>query len=490
MTSEEGWQRLDPRTVAASVIMVAGALLVGIPIALGLLLSGVSAGWTAFWVGGSAAVLLAFVALVEAIRMRATRWRIDEHRIERRMHFLSTSRTSLARERIRNVELSADLVQRRLGLVEVKLAAGDQEGDRFKLQALDRATGEALRTELLGDRHTTQTGTLATINWAWLRYAPVSLLTPLLGLIAYAGVFQVADWFQSVPAMLSWVWDRIGVVPVPALIAIAMVLALIIGTVAMLCIFVEEWWNFRLGRHPDGSLDLRRGLLMSRSTNFQGDRIRGVVLHEPLGLRRLRAARLDIIAVGMSQSREAQGQDRQSPALVPAAPREVPVEIGATILRAPIPEELRAHPPAARLRRLVRAGITALLGAALATIPAFFWPSLWWIAVLTLVVLAVVMIALALDDARGLGHHITPTHVFLRRDALFRRTTALHRDGILGWNLRQGPLQRRLGLATVVATSAGGSGAFTLPDTSADQASELAGTAGPVWDHLRVRTDA
>ncbi|WP_241730645.1 PH domain-containing protein, partial [Dietzia cercidiphylli] len=46
------------------------------------------------------------------------------------------------------------------------------------------------------------------------------------------------------------------------------------------------------------------------------------------------------------------------------------------------------------------------------------------------------------------------------------------------------PLQRRAGLATLVATTAGGSGAFRLPDVGREQAPALWRTAGPVWDHL------
>lgn len=132
----------------------------------------------------------------------------------------------------------------------------------------------------------------------------------------------------------------------------------------------------------------------------------------------------------------------------------------------------------------MRAGavVVAVTGASL--VPAVIWPWLWWVPAVALVLSAASAIWAALDNARGLGHEITGGVVALRKGSLMRRTDVLERDGILGWNIRRSPLQRRAGLATLVATTAGGSGAFRLPDVGREQAPALWRTAGPVWDHL------
>ncbi|GAA1491289.1 PH domain-containing protein [Brachybacterium sacelli] len=488
--SEQPWQRLDVRTILASVLVLAAVLLgIGVVVAIGMLLLGVGPGWVLLWVGGGVTVLSALVALVEWIRLRTTTYRLDGTRIERRVRFLGSSRTSLARDRIRNVELSADLFQRRLGIAEVKLATADGGGERFHLQALDRAVADALRIELLGERATAETGTLATIDWGWLRYAPVSLTTGAIGVAAYGAVFQVFDWFAAVPALIAWIAQTFGAFPLILLIPALILGAVVLGAVATLALYVEGWWGYRLGRHRDASLDLHRGLLVSRSTVFDGDRLRGLTLHEPLGLRRVGGARLDVIAVGV-KAPEGDQKNAQSPALVPASPRAVGAGVAATVLGAALPEELSSHPPAARRKRFLRAGMLTAAGTVPAVIPALLRPSLWWIPVLTVLVLAALTAVLALDNARGLGHLVTERHVVLRKGSLFRRTDVMDREGVLGWNLTRSPFQRRSGLGTVVATSAGGSGAFHLPDVAAEQAREVMGSAGRVWEHLQVGAPA
>lgn len=482
---EASWQRLDPRTIISSVAVLAALLLgLGILTAVIMLIAGVGVAATLLWVGLSVVVLTIGVAATEWIRLRTTSYRLDEMRIERRIRFLSTSRTSLARDRIRNVELSADLVQRTLGLVVVKLATAEGEGERLSLQALDRTVAEQLRADLLGDRATAETGTLATIDWSWLRYAPVSLATGAIGLGAYGAVLQAFDWFSAVPALITWVTTTFTALPLLLLIPVLLLGALLIGTVATTALYIEGWWAYRLGRHEDGSLDLRRGLLVSRSTVFDGDRLRGVTLHEPLGLRRVRGARLDVIAIGMGVA-QGNEQNAQSPALVPASPREVSARVAESVLGGSVPTALQSHPSRARRKRFVRAAAGTLGVTVLAALPLLWWPGLWWIPASALVLAGAVAAVLAHDNSRGLGHLVTERHVVLRKGSLFRRTDVLTRDGLIGWNLTRSPFQRRAGLGTVVATSAGGRGAFRLPDVDGKQASAVMASAGPVWDHLR-----
>ena len=479
------WLPLDRRTIAASTVVAAGALAAtAVPAGSGLLLGGVGLAWVLLWTIGGTILGAAATAVIETARLAVTRYRVDAHRIERRVRFLSSSTTSLSTGRVRNVEISADLVQRRMGVATVRLASGETDGSRLILGALDREVAEELRRHLLAERAATDTSELVRLDPSWVRYAPASVMTPLLGLVGIGIVFQVADWFGAVPEMLEWIWDRIGDLPIPVIAAGVLVLALVVGTIASVALFVENWWNLRLEHHEDGSLELHRGLLVGRHTSFDGRRIRGVTLHEPPGFRVLGAARLDVVASGVGTGKDDEGKKKQSPALVPASPRAVSADAAGTILGEPVPTALRAHPPAARRRRLVRAGaaVAAVTGATL--VPAVIWPWLWWIPVAASALSAASAIWAALDNARGLGHEITGGVVALRKGSLMRRTDVLGRDGILGWNIRRSPLQRRAGLATLVATTAGGSGAFRLPDVGREQAPALWRTAGPVWDHL------
>src|SRR5699024_5587111 len=333
------------------------------------------------------------------------------------------------------------------------------------------------------------TSQLVRLDPAWVRYAPASLMTPVFGIVGIALVFQVASWFNAVPAMLDWVWDRIGSLPWPVIGLGVLVLAMVIGTISSVVVFVESWWGLSLDRHSDRSLELRRGLLVGRHTSFDGTRIRGITLHEPPGFRWLGAARLDVVATGVGTGSEQNGQQRQSPALVPASPREVPAGVAAEVVGAPVPDRLGAHPPAARRRRGVRALATTVTLTVVALVPGLIWPWLWWVPLLVLLVSGGLSAWIAVDNYRGLGHRIDGPVVTLRKGSVLRRTDVLIADGILGWNLRRTPFQRRAGLVTMIATSAGGTGAFRLPDVDAAATGPLRDTAGTVWDHLTVSPD-
>ncbi|UVE95921.1 PH domain-containing protein [Dietzia sp. B32] len=484
-THDDGWVRLDPRTIPATTTVAAAALAAtAVPVALGMLLSGLGLGWVLLWTVGGTLVGTAAAAVGETVRLAVTRYRVDPHRIERRVSFLSSTTTTLSTSRVRNVEISADIVQRRLGIATVRLASGETDGSRMTLGALDRVAAEDLRRRLLAERATTDTSEILRLDPRWVRYAPASVMTPLFGLLGIGLVLQVADWFGAVPEVLAWIWNRIGGLPIPVIAVGVLVLALLAGTIASVALFIENWWNLRLDHHEDGSLELRRGLVVGRHTTFDGRRIRGVTLHEPPGFRALGAARLDVIASGVGIGKDEDGKQKQSPGLVPAAPRDVPTGVARQVLGEPVPTGLVAHPSAARRRRLVRATAVIAVLTAVGLVPAVIWVWLWWVPVLAFATSAAVALWAAVDNARGLGHAVTGGVVALRKGSLLRRTDILEREGILGCNIRRSPLQRRAGLATLVVTAAGGGGAFRLPDVGLEQAPELWRTAGPVWDHL------
>lgn len=482
------WLRLDPRTVTATTSLVAGALVAAaVPAAIGLLLSGLGPGWVVLWTLGGILLGTAATAVGESVRLAVTRYRVDDHRIERRVRFLSSTTTTLSTGRVRNVEISADLIQRRLGVAAIKVASGETDGSRLALTALDRATAEDVRVRLLRERATAETTEIARLDPGWVRYAPASVMTPLFGLLAFGVVFQVASWFNAVPDMIDWVWEHIDQLPLPLIAVGVVALALVIGVISSMVVFVESWWNLRLDHHRDGSLELRRGLLVGRHTSFDGRRIRGVTLHEPPGFRALGAARLDVVAAGVGVGKDQDGKQKQSPALIPASPREIPMGVAEEVVAAPLPTRFRAHPPEARRRRAVRALAATAALTALGLVPALVWPWLWWVPVAVLAVSGALAAWITLDNYRGLGHAVESTVVALRKGSVLRRTDVLTRDGLLGWNLRQTPFQKRAGLVTMIATSAGGSEAFRLPDVAEAEAHGIWATAGTVWDHLAER---
>ncbi|MGW7430637.1 PH domain-containing protein [Streptomyces sp. NPDC054861] len=501
MTPAEEWRRLDRRTVLVTAAVLAGvAGGAGLPVALGL--AGSLPLWQAVaWVLAGALLLVGAGSAVDYVRWRRTRYRIGAEpsetgappaegwgRVELHTGLLLVKRRSLARERIRSVDLTAHPLQRVLGLVKVRIGTGENSGggeSTLELDPVSRAEGERLRRELL-DRQVPDAqdarhdGALAALDPSWIRYAPVSFVAPLLGGAAAGAVMQVSQWFGAQGAVIDWVGDRFRDTPVVWMIVVLVLLATLAGIVGALGLWVEMWWNYRLEREPGGTLRVRRGLLTARSVSIEERRLRGVELVEPLGVRLCRAARVDAVATGLTHDDEDKHGDHKT--LLPPAPRAVADRVAAQVLRepaAPTGAPLVAHPRAARGRRLRWALWAALAPVVvLAVLGALLTPVLFHVAAACAVVLVPTGVLFALDAYRGLGHGITDGYLVTRSGTVRRATVALQRDGVIGWTVKQSVFQRRAGVLTLTATTAAGAGAYDILD--ADESEGLAFAAAAV----------
>ena len=86
---------------------------------------------------------------------------------------------------------------------------------------------------------------------------------------------------------------------------------------------------------------------------------------------------------------------------------------------------------------------------------------------------------LAVDRIRSLGHALVDGHLVARSGSVVRRRRVLEVDHVIGWNLRATWFQRRAGLTTLVATTAGGNQAVTVLDVPEDEAVRIAHAALP-----------
>ncbi|AEN09280.1 MULTISPECIES: PH domain-containing protein [unclassified Streptomyces] len=482
------WRRIHPRTVLVTALVTAGVA-VGAAVPAVAALSG-RFGYAAAvgWALAGAVVLVGCAAAGDYVRWRRTRYRVGGERVELHTGLVLVKRRSLARERIRSVDLTAHPLLRILGLVTVRIGTGDQTGGEstLELDPVDRAEGERLRRELL-DRvaarssGTHREGELAVLDLRWIRYAPVSFLAPMLGGAAAGGVMQVSEWVGAQGEVIDWVADRFRNTSLVWAITVLVAAALAAGVVGALGLWAEGWWNYRLEREPGGTLRVRRGLLTSRSLSVEERRLRGVDLVEPLGVRLAGAARVDAITTGLAKDEETRGADHDT--LLPATPRPFADAIAAEVLREPVAPTgapLTAHPPAARGRRLRRALAAALAPVlVLALLGAWLTPVLLWTALGCAAVAVPVAVALALDAYRSLGHTLSGGYLVTRSGTLRRSTAALQRAGVIGWTLRQSWFQRRAGLIAVTATTAAGAGAYTARDADATEGLLFAAEAVP-----------
>ena len=130
-----------------------------------------------------------------------------------------------------------------------------------------------------------------------------------------------------------------------------------------------------------------------------------------------------------------------------------------------VPGPLTGHPRAALRRRLFRALATGLLvtGAGVWAAATLGW---WWVPAAG-VVLTVLGVPMGIGRYRALGHGAGPRSFSVRSGWVVREQVVLQRRAVVGWEVRQSVLQRRAGLATVVACVGAGSGGYAAVDMAA-----------------------
>ncbi|GAA4708276.1 putative membrane protein [Promicromonospora umidemergens] len=422
---------------------------------------------------------------------RVTSYHVDPERFHVNTGVVFRKRLALRRERIRSVDLTADPVLRMLGVVTVRVGTGEHAGTEgtVTLWPVRQESADALRGTLLAHAarpdgpgaEDAGDGMLARVDRRWIRFAPLSFLSPTLGGAAAGGTLQVADWFGMQVRVVETVGSWFGVAPALLVSAALAVGLLLVGGVATVAIWVEYWWNHTLDRRPDGTLQVQRGLLTTRSISLEESRLRGVEVVEPLAARLAGGARVDAVATGLATSEEDKTDSRT---LLPVAPKEVADRVAADVLREPstppTAAQLTPHPPAARGRRLRRAFGTVLAAeAVLVVLGLLLTPVLLHVAWISALVLVPLAVLLALDAYRALGHTLTGIYLVARSGTVRRATVALQRRAVVGWTVRQSVLQRRAGLITVVATTAAGRGAYAVRDAAQQDGLTLADAAVP-----------
>lgn len=475
-TEVEHWQRLDPKMLAVHPMRQ----LVGfIPVVAIVVVAGSSDfGYRA--VGLGAAIVLLIMAGV--VKWATTRYLVTADRVAMRSGLLFRTRRTVPRDRIRTVDLTAGPLHRIFKLVTVKIGTGESAGENsgLSLDAVSAAQGEWLRQVLLHREHAPQPVTpagtvLAILDWAWLRYAPLTVSSLVAVGAVGGGIGQFVGELDVDPSEVGGdARNRLGEWPIGVEIAVFGLLVLGVAVLGSVLMFVEAWWGYRLTREPDGSLRVRRGLLTTRSLSVEERRLRGVEIAEPMLLRAGRGGRLSALVSGLGPQRRAEG----SGSLLPPAPLRTATAVAAQVLRedhSPTTENLDRHPPAALRRRLFRVcGPVVLASVVLWLVPdVSLGPR---VAVSLLVPVAVL---LALDAWRNLGNRLTPRFLLIRKGTIIRRTVALQRSGVIGWTVSQTVFQRRAGLVTLTATTAAGAGGYEVIDVGADHAVRLADEAVP-----------
>ncbi|WP_134764629.1 PH domain-containing protein [Nocardioides sp. 1609] len=478
--SDQGWQRLDARMLLVHPVR---ELVRFLPVLVGLLIAGSASGGPPWQLLGVA------VPIVYGIfRYLTTRFRVADGRVELSRGLLSRRVTSTPVARVRTVDLTASLIHRLLGLTTLRIGTGlasSDDGESLDLDGLPVGRAHALRAQLLraapvgpaataggdgdaGGPHAAAPTTLATFDLRWLRFAPFTATGAVVVAATVGALSQVLDSLD--------LWERldVGDLAVPSFLGIALLVvgALVVLAAASVLGYLVTNGGYRLTRAA-GAWHVRRGLLTTRETSIDEGRLAGVALGEPLALRLAGGRHLQAIVTGVDRS------ESGSSTLVPPADAGVATRVAGELLGSAVPVDARlvGHGPRAARRRWTRALLGALpvVVAAVVLAVATGW---WWPVVVAVTALAATA-ALAADRVAGLGHVLAEGYVVVRSGSLTRRREVLGAEHVIGWNLRDTWFQRRAGLTTLVATTAGGGGSVTAPDVPEPTAVALADDAVP-----------
>lgn len=537
-TSPEGtpigdWQGLSTLSVWANTALV-GVFMV--PAAIIMVVSLASSDISWLWGLLPFPVAAAFIAVmtyIDMLRLKAVRYRITPERMEMRSGIIAKAYRSIPRERVRSVDVAAPIYIRVFGLCQVTVGTGEKVGsggsDQLQLLYVSAEQGERLRRELLfrtapgtapedEDQEPEGETELARLNPKWFAYAPATGATLGIGFGVLGSLIGLLSQFG--PSGWNWVSDFLGLpsgqeisrfvlAQFLVIIPLGLLGLLVFGTVLLLAIAVETWWNYRLTREADGTVRLRRGLLTSVSLSVEGRRLNGVVLREPFVLRSVRGAEIRAVATGLSGSDDQKTESKSR--LSPQMPRARARALGAALMREPdsaLDVPLASHPRTALRRRFTRASLVTL--ASLVVSGGLVWlhalaVGAWsgviadveeslssdrtatqtveatpaWSWLLLSVLVAVVAFWYARGSYRGLGHGLHPRYLVLRKGMAVRNTTTLERSAVIGWRITRSPFQRRLGLADVSATTAAGKGMYTAVDVGLGQGLGWADRAVP-----------
>lgn len=469
---DETWHRLSPRMLLIHPVMEIGR---AFPALIGLFFAGGTGGRGGYFSLIGAGVVAAYALT----RWFTTRLRITPTNIQLRHGLLRRRTVSASRERVRTVDVTSHLLHRILGLARVAVGTGtnDRSGEgRIALDGLTVDQATQLRDDLL---HRAPAATapssetaippdeddvLAVLEHSWIRYAPFTLSGAVSGLVLWGLFWRIQgesgiDLTKVGPLRPVSHWlDRLSTTTLVLVIVLAVLVFVVVTSVAG---YILAFWNFRLVRGPGGTLQVTRGLITTRATSIERARLDGAELAEPLLLRAVGAMRLLVVATGLRTGRSA---ERGGEILLPPAPADTARAVARTVLdnTTAVDATLEPAPSSARRRHLTRALSAGVLVLALGLL-ARWWFAPTWVAVVAAMPL-IAAIPLGLDRYASLGHTLADGYLVTRFGSLARRTSVVHGDAVIGWNIATTFFQRRLGLATLTATTAAGRQGYSVVD--------------------------
>jgi putative membrane protein len=384
------------------------------------------------------AVFLGAVAAVNWVSWRYSRFRVGGAQVELRQGFLFRQHRQVRLERVQAVELSRPLLARALGLARVVVQSAGGSDSTLTLSFLDLGRAEALREHLLDLAGRTDeaalrpgvagpggNGTATTPDAGWRPGAVLpSVLEVPNGRLFVATILHGSTIFLGALVLFGLLGAGVRSVGPLALAGIPALLPVALGIAFSRVKELLVHGNFRLADAGTG-VRVQEGLTDLRATTIPIHRIQALELVQPLWWRPLRWWRIRVNVAGSGSGGAGDGETHRETTLLPVGTLD----------------------DALRVLALVAPGVPpAVWGdAVLGDGPQPGWQgqtaSARWLDPLSW---------------RRNGWADVTSAVLLRTGRLTRRAVAVPHARIQSLTVRQGWLQKRLGLATVHVVPAPG----------------------------------
>jgi putative membrane protein len=415
MTVSDGWQRLHP--LSPLVRGGRGTIAVMVLLLPALLRGGVSAGDVAPLAVIGVLVVLGFISWF------VTRWTVDEDDLRIETGVLRRRSARFPLSQVQAIDIVRPGLARALGVAELRLRMGGATGKSARLAYLPAGEVDAVRARLLALAH----GASPAVAPAPAEAAPGRPLTsvPTGRLIGSILISDVGFYFEAVLAAL--LVTALLEPSVAARVVSGGGLVWLLGVVAVTWRRFNQEYRLTVVEAHDG-LRLAGGLVALTSETIRPGRIQAVRMVEPLLWRPFGWYRLQVDLAGQQKSEgEGQAQRRQLRAVLPVGRRDQ-VELLLDRLVPDRPSDQSPPPPRARWKSPVR--------------------------------------------YRMLGWGASESCVVTTSGRIRRTTCWVPLEKMQSLRRVQGPVQRRLRLASVHVDTAGRGVHATLRDRDVDEADQ------------------
>ncbi len=373
---------------------------------------------------------LAVVAVVgggyAALAWRRAKFRVDDSTLELHTGVLFRQERRAPLDRLQAVDVVRPLLARFFGLAEMRVEVAGSGQSSIRLSLLREADAQALRGTLLAraagvhyegavapvaPEHEVLTVPVGRTVEAALRHGPT-----LVGALVVAAIVVAAAWRRD-PALLA------GMLPV------------LLGVGGVAWARFTTSFGFRVATSPDG-VRLHSGLLTTTSQTVPPGRVQAVRLRQPLLWRDRDWWRVEVNVAGYGQTAPANGDRSDQHLLLAVGTRAEALAVASLALPVVVAGEGASHDQLSA--ELLEAGLTGVgedAGFLSSPRPARWLDPVGW---------------------RRHGVRVTTSALLLRRGVVARELDVVPHARTQSLLLQQGPLQRRLGLASFVLHSTQG----------------------------------